>query len=471
MAARLSRKKWAEKQSRTILHKALLAFELNSHMFDTDSTALFKLGSKLSHSCWSNSRYSSSVVEGHGCHVALRPIAEGEIVTTDYLGDSYLYGFPLRQEIMFEQKAFRCRCARCLGVDRARSVPCPGCHPHDSDGSLSDEVLQPEATVSYAVAQAGGVDEWRCEGCGKVWSGEKVFPQSASEEELWSKAFYKLAQELDVNPSIKGETLRTMRYSLSRSLGYRHWATIKMLDIENQFCIFQFKKKAPSTVRKGLADKVVANNDFIWRYCAASHSLPAAFHNSFSFLVRGLLGAGFSVPPRILLRTLACHSLMFSGDTSLKGAAGRTLSQCGMPIRGVPAADKLKQAGNESFQDGNYGEAYLYYRAAIIHHPEDSKILSNLAATCRKLNLHEEAVASSKACVHYAPTWFKGHFHLSGVLVALGKIEEAKVAARHAAELEPSNPALPALLRQINEACTPSVAKMKRTAKTQHNTA
>eukprot|EP01068_Selenidium_serpulae_P019089 Selendium_serpulae@DN6506_c1_g1_i3.p3 len=207
-----------------------------------------------------------------------------------------------------------------------------------------------------------------------------------------------------------------------------------------------------STDRKPMADKMVANNDFIWRYCVESHSLPCAFCTSFSSVVEELLGAGFPVPPRILIRSLACHSLMFTCNVSLKGGARRTLSQCGMPIRGVPAADKLKQAGNESFQDGNYGEAYLYYRAAIIHHPEDSKILSNLAATCRKLNLYDEAVASSKACVHYAPTWFKGHFHLSGVLVALGKIEEAKAAARHAGELEPSNPALPELLRQINEA-------------------
>eukprot|EP01068_Selenidium_serpulae_P019084 Selendium_serpulae@DN6506_c1_g1_i1.p1 len=199
--ARLSREKWAEGHSRTILHKALLAFELNGIFFGTDSSALFELGSKLSHSCWSNSCFH--VVEGHGCHMALRPIAEGEMVTTDYLGESYLYGFPLRQRLLFEQKAFRCRCARCLGVDRARSVPCPGCHPHGSDGFLSEEVLQPEATVSYAVAQAGGVDEWRCEGCGKVWSGDEMFPQHAPEgtrmEESLSKAVYEIDQELDVD--------------------------------------------------------------------------------------------------------------------------------------------------------------------------------------------------------------------------------------------------------------------------------
>eukprot|EP01068_Selenidium_serpulae_P019971 Selendium_serpulae@DN7594_c0_g1_i1.p1 len=126
--------------------------------------------------------------------------------------------------------------------------------------------------------------------------------------------------------------------SVCFTLGYRHWATIMMLDNENRVSNSALRHTNRDTHRithrKGCADKMVENNDFIWRYCVESHSLPAASYNSFGFLVEELLGAGFPVPPRILLRTLACHSLMFTGDASLEGAAGRTLSQCGMPIRG-----------------------------------------------------------------------------------------------------------------------------------------
>ncbi len=46
--------------------------------------ALFRLGSKVAHTCGqANTEYYCS--EGFGCHVALRDIAEGELLTTSYL--------------------------------------------------------------------------------------------------------------------------------------------------------------------------------------------------------------------------------------------------------------------------------------------------------------------------------------------------------------------------------------------------
>jgi hypothetical protein len=59
-------------------------------------SALFRLGSKLAHTCaMPNTKYKS--YDGVGYHVALRQIAAGELLTTSYFGwEQHLMSNPAR---------------------------------------------------------------------------------------------------------------------------------------------------------------------------------------------------------------------------------------------------------------------------------------------------------------------------------------------------------------------------------------
>lgn len=126
-------KQWASGQTIDTLHRALLVFALNSHCFSTvggtsaPQSALLQFGARMNHSCDSNCEYTSDRVPGFGCHVAVRPIAEGELITANYLGDDALMSTTMRRYILSEQKLFHCECSRCLLPDLTRAAPCPGC--------------------------------------------------------------------------------------------------------------------------------------------------------------------------------------------------------------------------------------------------------------------------------------------------------------------------------------------------------
>lgn len=62
------------------VHRALVIAKLNAHSFESGSRlALFKLGSKVAHSCAPNVSYSSKIVEGMLVFRAIRPISTGEV--------------------------------------------------------------------------------------------------------------------------------------------------------------------------------------------------------------------------------------------------------------------------------------------------------------------------------------------------------------------------------------------------------
>ena len=119
---------WASPHSLATLRKVMLAFNLNSHVCEDRSCALFAMGSKFAHVCDANTVYTPS--GGWGQHMAVRSIEAGELVTTNYLGGDTGLPRPLRQQVLLSQKLFRCSCDRCSATaDLTRAVPCPGCHP------------------------------------------------------------------------------------------------------------------------------------------------------------------------------------------------------------------------------------------------------------------------------------------------------------------------------------------------------
>ena len=120
---------WARGYAVRELQQALLVFRLNAHSFGEGRSAIFATASKFAHACSSNSSYSGTVRPGLGCHVATRPIHEGEMVTTNYLGSLSVMGTRRRQALLQERKLFRCGCARCVAPDWGSRIPCPACHP------------------------------------------------------------------------------------------------------------------------------------------------------------------------------------------------------------------------------------------------------------------------------------------------------------------------------------------------------
>ena len=167
-AKKLAKKAWAEGQTVDTLHRVLLVFALNSHCFgmagssSVAKSALMQFGARMNHSCDSNCEYTSDRVPGFGCHVAVRPIAKGELITANYLGDDALMSTLMRRYLLAEQKIFHCECPRCILPDLTRAAPCPGCHSIQPNQFQQDgfDALR-SSTVHYAVPFDVSQDKWR----------------------------------------------------------------------------------------------------------------------------------------------------------------------------------------------------------------------------------------------------------------------------------------------------------------------
>lgn len=97
------------------------AIRINGHSFGggtTDQTALFEHISMATHSCESNSYYTSNASVGISRLVATRDLQVGDLVTISYISGAS-GGLPLwprwkRQEFLQETFSFSCLCSRCL---------------------------------------------------------------------------------------------------------------------------------------------------------------------------------------------------------------------------------------------------------------------------------------------------------------------------------------------------------------------
>jgi len=126
---------------------------MNSHDCHQGQLALFLKASKWSHSCQPNCRYQFA--DGFLRYVAVEDIKADEMMTFSYISSTDLQ-LPAarRQEILWNTKAFECRCTRCCAqsdnfvppadVGRFRpetsSLPLPA--KHDPDESDSDEDIE-----------------------------------------------------------------------------------------------------------------------------------------------------------------------------------------------------------------------------------------------------------------------------------------------------------------------------------------
>ncbi|CAE8612912.1 unnamed protein product [Polarella glacialis] len=452
--SRLAKEPWALASDAPTLHSVWVIFQLNAHNFGASSMALFELGSKLAHACESNTQYTSQRHPGFGSHVALRPIAEGELITTNYVSVYCIMSTPRRQALLVQEKLFRCLCDRCVRPDAARSVPCPGCHPrvalHADEGSamiLHEDVAFPSsgAAVSYAVPFDS--DSWWCPSCSRRWTAEEVYPPD--QEGTSGAAREAFVEDLSLSfDDLIGPCSATAEHSLSvddlgdvfesltlarRSLGCRHWATVKLIACWCH-CMSQHmrqrasgggescKSMGPEPWGQTRSEDFAQMHNHVWAFCAEALTCPLLF--SFAFADIKELAAQ-ALPPLAATCELLCRTMH-----EVIQVPGRSLSD-----QDLLDAASLNDAGNAAFHSTRFGEALLFYRGAQLLIPAAPVLHSNVSAALEGLHRHREAETAARHCIRSDPQSPEGHLRLAVALSSLGDWETAFEAAKQTSEL------------------------------------
>ncbi|BES94236.1 tetratricopeptide repeat domain [Nesidiocoris tenuis] len=99
----------------------------------------------------------------------------------------------------------------------------------------------------------------------------------------------------------------------------------------------------------------------------------------------------------------------------------------------------LKEKGNESFKEGKYLEATLYYSRALALDPKNYTLFSNRSAAFLKSHQYYFAHDDAQQTIRLQPTWAKGYFRKGEVEAATFNFEDAVLSFRCALELQPGD--------------------------------
>lgn len=466
IARKAAKRQWAKGFSVRELQNALVIHALNAFSFQNSSTALFEIGSKLTHSCDANTAYSSSRVRGCGCHIAIKSIEKGELITAEYVDAAQ--PTDMRREKLRSTKLFDCECDRCLQPDLTRAVPCPSCHPRQGSRGgmyLPVSVAWPTQglSVHYAIPGASGSD-WVCESCKGTFGAADVFPvdergiDGTRRERMHEEWVLKIESELETG-MVNGVVMRTHDVVFEdlmltcQVFGCRHWASVKMMAFWCEVCLGHADGRygaAPCNAEvcakmrldhdpNLAAAELQRNSQIIWAYCCSTLLIPVHFQ-SWLFLS----SAGF-LDTRDDKRTnesLRARALLYKAYASVRGGESPGTQHEG----GV-----LKMEGNAAFKTTRFGEAILFYRGAHLIKPDDHTISSNLSAAFHGLQRYTEAAAAARHCVRLAPAWPKGHYRLAAALHASGKCKEAHEHIVRAAHLLPGDQQIISLKARIHQ--------------------
>ena len=106
-------------------HTTAFTESSGSSMYSAESnSALFKVGSKVAHSCLPNVSYYSKNSHGSLTYVAIREIEDGDMITFSYIGDLWTTPTQGRRAALLASKNFICCCVRCRDVDTCRAAAC-----------------------------------------------------------------------------------------------------------------------------------------------------------------------------------------------------------------------------------------------------------------------------------------------------------------------------------------------------------
>ena len=203
-----------------------------------------------------------------GCHRALRGIAVGEMLTSDYLGPAAVCCVRLRRRTLAESKLFVCGCAACGpgSRDSMRALPCPACGPRRAaaaEGLLSEAAVwdavnerwlpdtaserrcitpanTSEGTAGAADDDAAvDADAWHCEACGTMFTAAQLDAITVRGQGLLSlergleNSVHPLTNDVeDEPPGPKRDDMyargRSLLPTVTRALGGRHWASMAL---------------------------------------------------------------------------------------------------------------------------------------------------------------------------------------------------------------------------------------------------
>lgn len=421
------------------LEAAIMAFRLNGHSFGKRS-ALFSTLCRMQHGCDPCALYNRSADGKRGQYVALRFIATGELVSMNYLGPEQMLGHRFRRALLSAQKLFVCECERCRGPDWSATVPCPSCHPRQSDGSLPVDAQDGASKrVMYAVSTAGGLETsrdeegacWRCAACGGQFSSAAMFAIPASDDgrplgrQLESRlSTIAVAAERDFESiladdddddggvaSVPYAAILDRLNAARRVLGGRHWATAKLLQLHSDWIMAQLALPAAKRARDVPTAQAVLTtlqgiSDELWAFCAQSQLPPFTFA-AFGRILSQLVRMGVCVSHSAYVRGLTVCAGPVSGSRggSAIGGVGAAAEDAGsststplddpqqiaiMRRLGSPGeatyedvADVLAVAAQGALDAGQSDEALMLARHAQLHNPRSEVIGELIQASLR----------------------------------------------------------------------------------------
>eukprot|EP00993_Chasmostoma_nieuportense_P000236 NODE_1218_length_1602_cov_37.968136_g1149_i0.p1 GENE.NODE_1218_length_1602_cov_37.968136_g1149_i0~~NODE_1218_length_1602_cov_37.968136_g1149_i0.p1 ORF type:complete len:515 (-),score=139.14 NODE_1218_length_1602_cov_37.968136_g1149_i0:56-1534(-) len=203
--------------------KFLLILRTNQHAAgqDLESTALFELGSKVTHSCDPNCLcvMNNTLIE----YRAIRPIKTHEMLTFSYISSFDLWrSTPERRKLMQPTRFFECCCSRCVGPDLSRRLRCPSCSDHRT-------LYHQPGQVSFVPTEGTPTDTpWTCQNpeCGKT------FPDTEMPLEMEAKLAYTVLETyFNVTPGTvqSRDDAKHMLAYCDQELGHYHWVSALMV--------------------------------------------------------------------------------------------------------------------------------------------------------------------------------------------------------------------------------------------------
>ena len=114
-------------------------------------------------------------------------------------------------------------------------------------------------------------------------------------------------------------------------------------------------------------------------------------------------------------------------------------------------AELLKIRGNELFQSKDYAGAVQQYTEAILLHGNSHILWSNRSAALLGLGDARAALRDAEVCRGLQSDWPRGCYRLASALLALGRYEDAAVAALEGCKLDPQSKELRQLMNTAIE--------------------
>lgn len=123
-----------------------------------ESSALFEIASKVSHSCRPNCNYTSKNKKGKLIYYAIRPIAVDDVISFSYLDLSCAPTHQRRKNLR-KTKDFFCCCDKCSGPDKLNGFHC-GSNITSSRGCKGMKLCEQSSQTASII--------WKCNRCGDL---------------------------------------------------------------------------------------------------------------------------------------------------------------------------------------------------------------------------------------------------------------------------------------------------------------